>query len=343
MTAGGGNETVRAVVIPHHGGPEVLEVRDIPAPRPTPDEVLVEVASSALNRADLVQRQGAYPVDLEVGEIEVPGLELAGTVVEVGSRVRGWKPGDQVMALVDGGGQAQRVAVHHRALLRVPDNVGLVEAGSIPEAWITAWDALRQGGMRAGQEVLVTAGASGVGSAAIQLARAAGCRVIATASGDKLDRCREFGADAVIDHRTEDIAEAVATLTAGRGVDLALDIVGGDNLGACIGSTGELGTVVIVGLMAGTTTELDMLTVVSRRITIRGTILRSRPIEEKLLVVQQFGREVVPLFERGLVAPVIDRVVPVDDVAAAHERMEANANIGKIVLDLTGTGSEGTT
>ena len=326
---------MRAVVIPSYGGPEVLEVRDVPDPRPGPDEVVVAVASAALNRADLLQRRGLYPGPPM--EHEVPGLELAGRVVAVGDRVAAWSEGDAVMGIVAGGAQAERIAVHERQLLAVPDALPLADAGAVPEVFLTAWDALvLQGGLTSGRTALVHAGASGVGTAAIQLVRALGGTVVVTASAGKLDACRALGADRAVDYASEDFVAACRDLTGGRGVDVVLDVIGGDYLPRNVDALAVGGTIVQVGVMGGGRTELNLGALLPKRAHLVGTVLRSRPIEEKLAVTQRFAREVLPLLADGRLRPVIDRRFPLDDVAAAHEVMEANANVGKLVLDVAG-------
>ena len=326
---------MRAVVIESHGGPEVLAVRDVPDPVPGPDEVVVAVRSAALNRADLLQRRGFYPGPAM--DHEIPGLELADTVMARGARVTSWQDGDAVMGIVAGGAQAERIAVHERQLLPVPEALDLADAGAVPEVFLTAWDALVvQGGLTSGRTALVHAGASGVGTAAIQLAKALGADVVVTASAGKLEACRSLGADAAVDYATEDFVEVCRQVTDGRGVDVVLDVIGGDYLDRNVAALATGGTIVQVGVMGGGTTALNLGMLLPKRATLRGTVLRSRPIEEKLAVTQRFGREVLPLLADGRLRPVIDRRFALEDVAAAHEVMEANANVGKLVLDVTG-------
>ena len=326
---------MRAVVIESHGGPEVLAVRDVPDPVPGPDEVVVAVRSAALNRADLLKRRGFYPGPAM--DHEIPGLELAGTVMARGARVTSWQDGDAVMGIVAGGAQAERIAVHERQLLPVPEALDLADAGAVPEVFLTAWDALVvQGGLTSGRTALVHAGASGVGTAAIQLAKALGADVVVTASAGKLEACRSLGADAAVDYATEDFVEVCRQVTDGRGVDVVLDVIGGDYLDRNVAALATGGTIVQVGVMGGGTTALNLGMLLPKRATLRGTVLRSRPIEEKLAVTQRFGREVLPLLADGRLRPVIDRRFALEDVAAAHEVMEANANVGKLVLDVTG-------
>jgi putative PIG3 family NAD(P)H quinone oxidoreductase len=323
---------MRAVVLESYGGPEVLTIRDVPDPQPGPDEVLVDVAATALNRADVLQRMGLYPGPPMAHEI--PGLELSGTVAALGDRVTSWAPGDAVMAIVGGGGYAERIAVHERQLLAVPGPVDVRDAAAIPEVWITAWDALVvQGGLTSGRTALVHAGGSGVGTAAIQLSKAIGARVIVTASTGKVDACRELGADLAVDYTVDDFVVRSKELTDGRGVDVVLDVVGGDYVARNVDALAVGGRIVQVGVMGGGG-SVDVAKLLPKRATIIGTVLRPRPLEEKIAVTQRFGREVLPLFERGALRPVIDRHYAFDDIGSAHERMQANANIGKIVVDV---------
>jgi len=326
---------MRAVLLTEHGGPEVLTVAEVPDPEPGPEEVVVAVRATALNRADLLQRRGLYPEPGPARDHEIPGMELAGTVTTRGSRARAWAVGDEVMGIVTGGAYAELVAVHERQLLAVPPEVGLADAAAIPEVWITAWDALvLQGGLTSGRTALVHAGASGVGSAAIQLGRALGARVIATASTAKLDACRSFGADAVVDRTTEDFVVVAREATGGAGVDVVLDVVGGDYLTRNLKALRTGGTIVQVGVMGGGRTEIDLGALLPKRARLVGTVLRARPLEEKIAVTQRFGREVLPLFGTGALRPVIDQRFALDDIADAHRHMENDANIGKIVIDV---------
>lgn len=324
---------MRAIVLNSYGGPEVLTMAEVPEPVPGPEEVRVQVAATAVNRADLLQRMGLYPGPPMAHEI--PGLEFAGTVVEVGERVTGRAVGDAVMGVVGGGAYAEQLVVHERQTMSVPDAVGLPEAGAVPEVAITAYDALvLQGGLGAGGWALVHAGASGVGTAAIQLAHAVGARVIVTCSAAKVEACRALGADVVVDYGTEDFVDAVAQATDRSGVDVVLDVVGGSyverNLRACrVG-----GTIVQVGVMGGGNAEVPVGLLLTRRIHWVGTVLRGRPIEEKIAVTRRCEHDLVPLYESGVLRPVIDRVLPLERVGEAHEHVAANANVGKVLLTL---------
>ncbi|HYI61571.1 MAG TPA: NAD(P)H-quinone oxidoreductase [Acidimicrobiales bacterium] len=327
---------MRAVVIESYGDPDVLTVAEVPDPEPGPDEVLVAVRATALNRADLLQRRGLYPEPGPGRAHEIPGMELAGKVAALGDRATEWRVGDEVMGIVSGGSYAEMIAVHQRQLLPIPPEVGLADAAAVPEVWITAWDALVvQGGLTAGRTALVHAGASGVGSAALQLCRALGARVVTTASTAKVEPCRALGADVVVDYTNgEDFVEAAWEATGGAGVDVVLDVVGGDYLAGNIRALRTGGTIVQVGVMGGGKATFDLGALLPKRARLVGTVLRARPVEEKIALTQRFGREVLPLFERGQVRPVVDSRYPLAAAAEAHRHMEANANVGKILLDV---------
>ena len=324
---------MRAVVLESHGGPEVLTIRDVPAPSAGPEEAVVDIAATALNRADVLQRLGLYPGPPM--DHEIPGLEFSGTVVSAGARATIWNPGDHVMGIVGGGAYAERIAVHERQLLRVPASVDLCDAAAIPEVWITAWDALvLQGGLTSGRTALVHAGASGVGTAAIQLCKSINAQVIVTASAGKVEACRDLGADLAVDYGTEDFVARVREFTEGRGVDVVLDVIGGDYVDRNVDALTVGGRIIQVGVMGGGGGGLNVGKLLPKRAAIIGTVLRARPIEQKIEVTQRFASEVLPLFDRGVLRPVIDRRFPLGEIGAAHERMQANANIGKIVVDV---------
>ena len=324
---------MRAVVLHSHGGPEVLTIEDVADPSPGPDEVVVDVAATALNRADLLQRMGAYP-DPRGLTPEIPGLEFSGVVSALGSRARMWKVGDRVMGIEAGGAHAERIATHERQLLAVPDQVDLVEAAAIPEVFLTAWDALvLQGGLTAGRWALVHAGASGVGTAAIQIAKAIGAFVAVTCSAGKGDACRALGADLVLERSPHDwLVDARAAVPAG--FDVVLDVIGGDEVNRNLQAVAARGTIVQVGLMGGGTTEVNVGLLLAKRAHWVGTTLRTRPIEEKVGVTRRFAAEMLPLFATGALRPVIDSTYAFADIADAHRHMEANANTGKIVVQL---------
>ena len=324
---------MRAVVLTEYGGPEVLRVVEVPDPEPGSDEVLGDVAASALNRADLLQRMGMYP-DPFPSAHQIPGLEFAGTVSKVGARVTSWSPGDRVMGIVSGGGQAEKLTVHERQVMAVPSGISLLDAAAIPEVFITAWDALVvQGGLTSGRWALVHAGASGVGTAAIQICHMLGARVAVTCSTSKVAACRALGADVVVDYTTEDFVDVVRGATGGRGVDAVLDVIGGDYLARNLAVLAVKGRIVQVGTMAGKPAPIELGALMGKRASLIGTVLRPRPLEEKIAVTQRFAAEVLPHFANGVLAPVVDSVVAMSEIADGHRRMADNANTGKIIVD----------
>ena len=325
---------MKAVVLRSYGGPEVLTFENVPDPEPGPDEVLVAVRATALNRADILQRMGAYPDPRRGLGLEIPGLEFAGTVRAVGRRVTQWKVDDQVMAIDAGGAYAELVCTHERQLMPVPSNVSLADAAAIPEVFLTAWDALvLQGGLTSGRWALVHAGASGVGTAAIQIAKAIGARIAVTCSAGKADACRALGADLVLERSPHDWASELATAVP-AGVDVVLDVVGGDEVDRNLRVVATKGTIVQVGLMGGASTQVNVGALLAKRVRWIGTTLRARPLEEKVAVTQRFIAEVLPLFEDGRLRPIVDSRFAFDDIARAHELMASNANTGKILIDI---------
>lgn len=325
---------MRAVVLNGHGGPEVLTLADVSAPQVGAEEVLVQVRATSLNRADLLQRMGFYP-DPFPGEHEIPGMEFSGRVTAVGSRVRTWKTGDEVMGIVSGGAYAEQLVVHERQAMRIPHGVSLADAAAIPEVFITAWDALVvQGGLTSGRWALVHAGASGVGTAAVQICKALGAHVVATCSAGKVAAVKALGADVVVDYTSQDFVEAVKQATNSRGVDVVLCVIGGDYLDRNVSCLAQKGHIVQVGVMGGGTTPFNLGALMPKRAKLSGTVLRARPLEEKIAISQRFATEVVPLFESGKLQPVIDCRFALSDIAKAHAHMGANANTGKIVIDI---------
>ena len=326
---------MRAVVITTPGGPEVLHVREVPDPEPGPDEVLVDVKASALNRADLIQRTGNYPASPDA-PADIPGLEMAGVVAVVGPRVRGIAPGDRVMALLGGGGYAERVVVHQAMLTPIPDGMSFQEAASIPEVFITVHDALfDRCGLRMGERVMIHAAGSGIGIAAIQLAREAGVFSFGTAgSAEKLAKAKDLGLDVGINYREQDFADIVEKETGGKGVDVILDVIGAPYWDGNIASLATKGRMIFVGTMGGGKGETNLGALMGKRLSIYGTVLRARSLAEKIHATEQLKRHVLPLLAAGRVKAVIDRVFPLDEAAEAHAYMESNANFGKIVLDI---------
>ena len=325
---------MRAVVLEQYGDPDVLTLREVPDPVPGPEELLVDVTTTALNRADLLQRRGHYPGP-EM-EFEIPGMEFSGLVAATGPAVTAWSVGDSVMGIVGGGAYAERLVIHERQALPVPDSVERADAAAIPEVFLTAFDALvAQGGLTSGRWALVHAGASGVGTAAIQIAKAIGARIAVTASAGKLATCQELGADVLIDYRSADFVEVMADATGGHGVDVVLDVIGGEYTIGNIKSLRTGGRLIQVGVMGKQKVELPLGMLLPKRASIIGTVLRARPIEEKIELTQRVRAELLPLFDQGLLRPVIDSRYPLDAIADAHRYMETNANIGKILVDVT--------
>jgi putative PIG3 family NAD(P)H quinone oxidoreductase len=328
---------MRAIVISHPGLPDVLQLREALAPEPGAGQVRVRVHASGVNRADLLQRRGAYPAPPGWPQ-HIPGLEYAGVIDTLGARTRRFAVGDRVMGLVGGGGYAEQVVADEAEVMPVPASLSLEAAAAIPEAFLTAHDALyTQMRLAAGEWLLIHAVGSGVGTAGLQLARAAGARVLGTGRTRwKLDRARELGLPVAIDASTPDAwVEPVLHETGGRGVDGVLDLVGGAYLPGDIKAMARLGRLVIVGLVAGSSATLDLGAVLRKRLRIYGTALRSRAPEEKAEAVAAFARDALPLFDQHRLRPVVDRVFPAADAAEAHRRMEKNENFGKIVLTWT--------
>ena len=330
---------MKAVVLNGYGDLDVLQIIDVVNPAPGPEEVLVDVVATALNRADLLQRLGLYPSPPIAGFAppapEIPGMEFSGRVAAVGDRVTSWSVGDEVMGIVGGGSYAEQLVIHEHQLMRTPIGVTVEDAAAIPEVWITAFDALVvQGGLTSGRTALVHAGASGVGTAAIQLCKALGARVIVTASAGKIDACRALGADLAVDYATQDFAVECATFTNGAGVDVVLDVIGGDYVNKNIAALRTGGRIVQVGTMGSGRTEVNIGMMLPKRASLIGTVLRARPLEEKIAISQRFAAEFLPLFDAGVVTPVIDSRYALADIAAAHAYMQTNANVGKILIDV---------
>lgn len=324
---------MRAVVITEPGAPEVLRLRDVPDLEPRDGEIRVRVEAAGINRADLLQRQGLYGAPAGWPD-DIPGLEYAGVVDAVGPHVSVWSEGDRVMGLVGGGAYAEHVIVPADEAIPIPSEMASTHAAAIPEVFITAQDALRARlGVRAGETVLIHAVGSGVGTAALQLAQAWGIRAIGTSrSGWKLERARELGLDASIQPEDGAFADAVLAETANRGVDAILDLVGGDYLGENVRCAGQLGRIVVVGLTRGRVAELDMGMVLRKRLTLVGTVLRSRPTAEKAAVARSFMETGLPLLERGEIVPLVHEVLPMEEAARGHALLASNETFGKLVL-----------
>ena len=325
---------MKAIVLRSHGGPEVLQFEDVPTPMYGAEDILVSVKATALNRADLLQRMGMYPNPFP-GTLDIPGLEFAGTVVAIGDRVTAWKVGDNVMGIVSGGAYAEQLVLHERQAMAVPSTVSVNDAAAIPEVFITAWDALVvQGGLTSGRWAMVHAGASGVGTAGIQIAKAIGARIIVTCSSGKVQSCNDLGADVVVDYESQDSVQEVASATGGKGVDVILDVIGGDYVERNVASLAVKGRIIQVGVMAGKPLSFNVGALLAKRATITGTVLRARPLDEKIAITQRFASEMLPLFETGTLRPVIDSRYSFTRIAQAHEYMASNGNVGKIVIDI---------
>lgn len=324
---------MRAIVITTAGGPDVLQQQVRPVPEPGLGQIRVRVHASALNRADLLQRMGRYPAPAGAPP-DIPGIEYAGEVDARGPGATLWPHGARVMGIVGGGAHAEQLCVHEREVLPMPAGATFEQAAAIPEVFLTAYDALfRQLDVRLGERVLVHAVGSGVGTAALQLALATGATVFGTSrSRDKLARARMIGLAHAIDASAGAWTDGVEALAGRDGIDAIVDLVGGDYLVGDVQVIAPRGRIVIVGLTAGASAPLDMGTVLSKRLRIVGTALRSRPLEEKAALAREFARRVVPLFESGRLLPVIDRVFSFAEISAAHELLASDATFGKLVL-----------
>jgi len=324
---------MKAIVITRPGGAEVLELQDRPKPEPGPGQIRVRVSASALNRADILQRQGNYPVPAG-SPADISGMEYAGQVDSLGAGATLWKTGDRVMGIIGGGGHAEFVTVHEREAMPVPGSMSWEEAAAIPEVFLTAHDALfTRLGLRTGETLLIHAVGSGVGTAALQIARIAGARVVGTArSPEKLEKAAKLGLDVPVDASRGDWMAQVEGAIGAEQVQAVLDLVGGNYLDGNLRIVAPRGRIVVVGLTAGATSQLNMGLLLRKRLTIVGTTLRSRSLEEKTALARDFAERGVPLFESGQMKPVVDRVFPFTDIRAAHQLMESNKTFGKIVL-----------
>jgi putative PIG3 family NAD(P)H quinone oxidoreductase len=317
---------MRAITINEPGGPDVLVLAEVPDPVPEAGEVLVRVTATAVNRADLLQRQGFY--DPPPGASPYPGLECSGRIAALGAGVSGWAVGDEVCALLSGGGYAEQVAVPVGQLLPAPKGVDLVTAAALPEVTCTVWSNVFQScHLRPGETLLVHGGSSGIGTMAIQLGKAIGAKVAVTAgSAAKLDACRELGADILINYRDQDFVEAVGA------ADVILDVMGAKYLDRNLDALAVNGRLVIIGMQGGVQAELNIAKLMSKRAAVLSTSLRARPLDEKAAIVASVREHVWPLIESGAVKPVVDRILPLADAAEAHRLMESSTHIGKILL-----------
>jgi putative PIG3 family NAD(P)H quinone oxidoreductase len=319
---------MRAITIPEPGGPEALVLAEVPDPEAGPGEVLVEVSATAVNRADMLQRQGNYAPP--PGASPYPGLECSGRIAELGPGVTGWSVGDEVCALLSGGGYAEKVAVPAGQLLPVPKGVDLVTAAALPEVTATVWSNVFQvANLRPQETLLVHGGSSGIGTIAIQLGKAVGAKVAVTAgSARKLEFCRELGADQAINYREQDFVAELAP----HGADVILDLIGAKYLERNIDALATNGRLVIIGMQGGVKAELNLGKLMAKRAAIAATSLRARPLDEKAAIVAAVREHVWPLIEAGVVRPVVDRTFPLEEAARAHELMESSEHIGKILL-----------
>ncbi|TDC77574.1 NAD(P)H-quinone oxidoreductase [Micromonospora sp. KC606] len=324
---------MRAMTIPEPGGPEALLWAEVPDPEPGPGEVVVAVRASAVNRADLLQRQGHYPPP--PGAPAYPGLECSGVVAALGPGVTGWEVGQEVCALLAGGGYAERVAVPAGQLLPVPAGVDLVDAAALPEVACTVWsNVVRLARLGKGETLLVHGGGSGIGTFAIQLGTALGATVVVTARSAKHERLRELGAAHAIDYREQNFVEEVRRITDGRGADVILDIMGASYLGRNVAALADGGRLVVIGLQGGRKAELDLAALLAKRASVAATALRSRPADDKAEIVRGVREQVWPLVEAGAIRPVVDRRMPMPDAPEAHRLVESNDHLGKILLTL---------
>jgi putative PIG3 family NAD(P)H quinone oxidoreductase len=323
-----------AIVIRAPGGPEMLVPQERPVARPGPHEVLVRVAAAGVNRPDVMQRKGLYPPP--TGATDIPGLEIAGEVVDLGPDVTRWKRGDKLMGLVVGGGYAQFCPVHESHALPVPENLSAIEAAAIPETFFTVWhNVFQRGALEPGETLLVHGGSSGIGTAAIQLAKAIGARVITTAgSAQKCEACRRLGADVAVNYKEEDFVAATKAATQGRGADVILDMVGGDYIERNYEAAAVEGRVVQIAFASSPKAMVDFRRIMLKRLTHTGSTLRARSVEDKGAIARAVEQHALPLIAAGRVKPVIDSTYPLDQAAQAHARMETSAHIGKIVLTL---------
>ena len=325
-------DTMTVIAIDRPGGPEVLRAETRPVPKPGRGEVLIKIAAAGLNGADLSQRQGRYPVP--PGASDLLGLEASGTIVALGEDAAGWKPGDEVCVLLNGGGYAEYCVAPAAHCLPVPRGLSVVEAAALPEVVMTVWlNVFEIGRLAPGEVLLVHGGSSGIGTTAIQLARALGSRVLATAgSAEKCRRCVELGAERAIDYREEDFVAAANDVTRGAGVDVILDMVGGSYLQRNLAALAQKGRLVMIAFKAGIRIEVDFSPIQAKQLTITGSRLRPRPAAEKARLAAAVRKAVWPLLESGTIRPVIDSTVPLREVVRAHERMQASLHVGKILL-----------
>jgi NADPH2:quinone reductase len=327
-------KSLTCIAIREPGGPDVLVASEQPLPSPGEGEILVKVIAAGVNRPDVMQRQGHYPPPK--GATEIPGLEIAGEVVELGHGTKRWKQGDKVMALVVGGGYAEYCLAFETHALPVPANLSMVEAAAIPETFFTVWhNVFERGKLAAGETLLVHGGSSGIGTTAIALGKAFGARVLTTAgTPEKCEACRKLGADLAIDYKTEDFVALTKQATQGRGADLILDMVGGDYVGRNYEAAAVEGRIVQIAFLASSRVTVDLMRLMLKRLTHTGSTLRARAVADKAAIARAVENNVLPLIASGRVKPLIDSTFPLAQASAAHARMESGQHIGKIVLTL---------
>ena len=327
-------ELMTAIEITAPGGPEKLVPNRRPVPRPAPGEVLIKVAAAGVNRPDCLQRQGGYPPP--PGASDIPGLEVAGTIAALGEGVEDWMIGDEICALLTGGGYAEYCTAPVPQCLPIPAGLTLQQAAALPETFFTVWsNVFDRARLQPGETLLVHGGTSGIGTTAIQLAKALGSRVFVTVGGaEKMQPCLDLGAERAIDYREEDFVQAVKELTRNRGVDVILDMVGGDYTQRNLSALAVEGRLVFIAFLRGAKVELNLAPVMMKRLTVTGSTLRARPVEHKAPIARSLQHIVWPLLAGGVVRPVIDRVFPLSEAAAAHALMESNRHIGKLLLQV---------
>ena len=324
---------MKAVVLEEYGSIEVLQLKEIPTPEPAKKELLIKVQATALNRADILQRKGFYPGP--PAEYEIPGLEFSGTVIANGDGATLYKEGDTVMGIVAGGAYAEFLTVHERQVMAVPKSISIQEVAGIPEAWLTAYDALvHRGNLQAGQTCLIHAGASGVGTAAIQIAKILGARVATTTSTKKTNICKELGAEVAIDYTKKDYVKEISQWTNSNGVNVIIDLVGGEYLTRNLQAIAAKGTIVQVGLMGVGKPEIDLGILLQKRLKLIGTVLRSRSQQEKIDLTEKFSKEMLPKFTDCDFEVYVDTTYSLSNIGEAHMRMEQNLNIGKIIIEI---------
>ena len=325
-------QTVKAIIRTGDGGPEVLQIGEVPSPNPTETQVLVDVHATALNRADMIQRRGGYPPP--PGDSEILGLEIAGTVSAMGSAVKGVSKGDRVFGLVGGGGYAEQAVIDYRMAMPMPDEWTFEQAAAVPEVFFTASDNIfTQGGLSTGEAILIHAGGSGVGTAGVQISHRAGAKVFVTAgTSEKIENCKALGAVEGINYKETDFVAEILHLTDGQGVDVVVDFIGATYLERNLSVLKTKGRLLQLGLISGSVTEINLNTVMRKRLQLIGSVLRTRSIDEKIGVTQRFMDSWLPELKSGKIRPIIDTVFPLAEAGKAHAYMEANRNFGKIIL-----------